>query len=189
MADTGGGRVLRTWFHRLEEGLIAVLLAAMTLLTFLQVVLRYVFNTGLFWALEATTYMFGWLVLIGISYGVRVKSHIGIDVMTRAMPPAWRRWVGLCVVAAAMFYAGMMFYGSWNYSDRMMKLGVEAEDIPIQRWVLGLALPIGFGLLFVRLGEVAWAIVRGKAPGYELADEAREVIAEFEAADHEEARR
>lgn len=184
-----GEPVLRLIFHRLEEGLVGALLAAMTILTFVQVVLRYVFNTGLFWALEATTYMFGWLVLIGISYGVRVKSHIGIDVLTRAMPPKARRWVGLAVVAAAMLYAGMMFYGSWNYIDRMMRLGVEAEDIPIQRWVLGLALPIGFALLFLRLGEVAWAIVTGRAGGYDLADEAREAIEVFEAADHEEARR
>src|SRR3546814_8791676 len=55
------------------------LLAAMTLLTFTQVVLRYVFNSGWGWALEATTYMFGWLVLVGISYGIKVGFHIGID--------------------------------------------------------------------------------------------------------------
>ena len=53
------------------------------MLTFLQVILRYVFNTGLLWALEATLYMFGWLVLIGISYGIRTHSHIGIDLLAQ----------------------------------------------------------------------------------------------------------
>ena len=52
----------RAW-ERLEEGLIALLLAAMTLLTFAQVVLRYGFNSGFVWALETTTYLFGWLIL------------------------------------------------------------------------------------------------------------------------------
>ena len=55
----------------LEEGLIALILGVMTVLTFVQVVLRYVFNTGLLWALEANFYLFAWLVLIGISYCVR----------------------------------------------------------------------------------------------------------------------
>jgi C4-dicarboxylate transporter DctQ subunit len=48
------------FINRLEEVLIAVLFAGMTVLTFIQVVLRYVFNSGLLRALEATTYMFGW---------------------------------------------------------------------------------------------------------------------------------
>ena len=44
----------------------------MTLVTFSQVVARYVFNTGVVWALELTVYLFAWLVLLGMSYGVKV---------------------------------------------------------------------------------------------------------------------
>jgi C4-dicarboxylate transporter DctQ subunit len=157
----------------------------MTLLTFVQVVLRYVFNTGLFWALEATTYLFAWLVLFGISYGVRVHAHIGIDILVKALPIKPRRALGLVVVALALGYAALMFYASWSYTTRMMKLGVTAEDIPIQRWILGLCLPIGFGLLFVRLVQAAWSIVAGKGPGFELGDEAAEALVHAEA-DREE---
>ena len=42
------------WLERLEEGLIALLMAAMTLITFVQVVARYVFNYSFVWALELT---------------------------------------------------------------------------------------------------------------------------------------
>src|SRR3954447_7660566 len=78
--------------NHLEEGFIALLLAAMTLLTFAQVVLRYVFNSGFVWGVEATTYMFAWLVLFGISYGIRVHAHIGIDLLVKGLPGAPRRW-------------------------------------------------------------------------------------------------
>src|SRR3546814_15227267 len=84
--------------NRLEEGLMILLLAAMTLLTFSQVVLRYVFNSGWGWALEATTYMFGWLVLVGISYGIKVGFHIGIDAVVNLLPKRGRRIVGLITV-------------------------------------------------------------------------------------------
>jgi TRAP-type C4-dicarboxylate transport system permease small subunit len=60
---------------RLEEGAIALLLAAMALVTFSQVVARYVFNTGAVWALELTQYLFAWLVLFGMSYSEEPVSR------------------------------------------------------------------------------------------------------------------
>jgi len=160
--------------HRLEEWVIAALLAAMTLLTFVQVVLRYVFNSGLIWALEATTYLFGWLILIGISYGIRTNAHIGVDVLVAMLPRPLRRAAGLLGVALCALYAGFMIYGSWIYVDRMMILDVEAEDIPLPRWLLGIILPIGFGLLLLRLIPVAYRILVGKQDMIGLADEKAE---------------
>jgi C4-dicarboxylate transporter DctQ subunit len=167
----------RVW-ERLEEGLIALLLAAMTILTFTQVVLRYGFNSGFVWALETTTYLFGWLILFGISYGVRVHAHIGIDLLVKALPEAARRLVGLIAVALCLLYAGLMAYGAWGYIDRLMRLGITAEDIPLQRWLLTIILPIGFVLLGIRLLEQAILILRGEAKGLELADEVAEVLHE-----------
>lgn len=162
--------------HRLEEWLLAVILAAMTLLTFLQVVLRYVFNTGLLWALEANFYLFGWLVLIGMAYAVRVKAHIGVDAAVRLLSDNARRIVGLVVVALTILYAGLMLYGSWVYLDRLKLLDVEAEDIPMQRWILSSCLVLGFALLLFRLCLMGWRILTGRSPGYELADEAADAI-------------
>jgi len=162
--------------NKLEEGVIAFLLAAMTVLTFVQVVLRYGFNSGLFWALEATTYMFGWLVLFGMSYGVKVGSHIGVDVLVKVLSPPAQRIVGILAGLLCMLYAGIIVYGGYIYVDKMYLLGVEAEDLPIQRWLLILILPIGFGLLFIRLAQVTWRILAGTQTSFRLADEAREAI-------------
>lgn len=161
---------------KLEEGVIAFLLAAMTLLTFVQVVLRYVFNSGLFWALEATTYMFGWLVLFGMSYGVKVGSHIGVDILVKQLSAKAQRAVGVLAGLLCLLYAGIVLYGGVVYVDKMHTLGVEAEDLPIERWLLIVILPIGFALLFFRLAQTTWRIVTGKQSGLRLADEAREAI-------------
>lgn len=161
---------------KLEEGVIAFLLAAMTLLTFTQVVLRYVFNSGLFWALEATTYMFGWLVLFGMSYGVKVGSHIGVDVLVKQLSPPVQRAVGVAAGVLCLLYTGIVLYGGIVYIDKMHTLGVEAEDLPIQRWLLLIILPIGFTLLFIRLTQTTWRIFTGSQSGLRLADEAREAI-------------
>ena len=176
---TGSPRARGGLLGRVEETLISAILAAMTLLTFLQVVLRYVFNSGFTWALEATTYLFGWMVLLGISYGVKAGSHIGIDALVQQFGPAGRRAAGLVAAALSIAYAIIMLVGSWNYVDTLHTLGVEAEDLPIQRWILLLALPIGFALLLLRLVEAAWRILSGREASLRLADEARETITQF----------
>ena len=50
----------------LEEGLVAFLMAAMTIVTFMQVVARYVFNYSFVWALELTGVTFAWLIFAGM---------------------------------------------------------------------------------------------------------------------------
>jgi C4-dicarboxylate transporter DctQ subunit len=167
--------MLHRAMSRLEEGLIALLLAAMTGVTFLQVVLRYVFNSGISWGQGATTIMFGWLVLLGISYGVRVQSHIGVDVWVKQLSPRGKRaaaWAGILVCLA---YAALMLMGSIRYVRVQYAIGVEAEDIAVQNWILHLALPLGFFLLLGRLLEVAWRIWSGKQSGL-LGDEAEDHI-------------
>lgn len=165
--------------ERLEEGIIALLLALMTIMTFSQVVMRYIFNDGLSWALEATMYMFGWLIFIGISYGVRIGSHIGVDALVRILPPRGQRIAGLIAIALALLYAVIVFYGSYKYVGTMHTLGVEAEDLPIPRWILLMIIPIGMILMMIRLLQAGWAILRGEKSGLKLADEAQEMIDQF----------
>ena len=64
------------WFDKLEESLLALLMAAMTLVTFVQVVARYVFNYSFVWAMEFTGVLFAWLIFVGMSYGVLSLIHI-----------------------------------------------------------------------------------------------------------------
>ena len=60
----------------IEETLIALILGAMTLLTFTNVVTRYIFNSNILWALEASVFMFAWLVLLG---ALLVVQYLNFD--------------------------------------------------------------------------------------------------------------
>jgi C4-dicarboxylate transporter DctQ subunit len=151
-------------FDRAEEYLTAALIAAMTLLTFVQVVLRYVFESGLVWALEATVYMFGWLVLLGISAGVRTNGHIAVDMLTTHLNPLAQKAVALLAMGLSLLYTGLMFAASWTLVAKLQEFGSLAHDVPLPRWVLLLSLPIGFGLLGLRLVQATIGIVRGTMP-------------------------
>lgn len=146
--------------NRLEEWLMAALLAFMTVLTFVQVVMRYVFNTGWVWSLEATTYSFAALVLIGMSYGVRTRTHIATDLLTRKLSEPLRRYVAIIAIVACLVYALLMLYGSVILVDRLMILGNAARDIAAPKWLLTATMPIGFALLTYRFLEAGWLLIR-----------------------------
>ena len=77
--------------NEIEETIIAVILGLMTIITFTNVVLRYGFNTGLSWGLEVTAFLFAWLVLIGMSYAVKITAHLGVDAALNLLGPK-ARW-------------------------------------------------------------------------------------------------
>lgn len=150
---------MRKVIDRLEEWLMAALLAFMTVLTFLQVVMRYVFNTGWLWSLEATTYSFAALVLIGMSYGVRTRTHIATDLLTRKLSEPLQRYVAIIAIFACIAYALLMLFGAVILVDRLMTLGNAARDIPAPKWLLTATMPLGFALLTYRFLEAGWHLI------------------------------
>lgn len=164
------------FLKRLDEWLIALLLAAMTLLTFTQVVMRYVFNSGFTWAQELTTILFAFMIFIGISYGVRVGAHIGVDALVKLFTPQVRRAVSIFAVLLCLLYAGMVIYGSLQYVVKMKKIGIELEDLPIRMWMVRAILPIGFALLALRFLPVLYNLARGKSDHLKLANEVEEAL-------------
>lgn len=135
-------------------------LAFMTLLTFVQVVLRYAFATGLVWSLEATTYAAAWLVLVGMSYGVRTEAHIAVDLLTSRLAPRAARAVAAVALACGLAYCGLMIYGSAALVDGLLRLGNDARDIPLPRWLLTGIMPLAFVLLALRLVQVGLPALR-----------------------------
>ena len=105
------GRVI----NEIEETAIAVLLGLMTLITFANVIARYVFNTNILWALETTVFLFAWLVLIGASYCVKTHAHIGVDAVLNMVSPDVRRILVMISVAACVVFSVLLLIGSWNY--------------------------------------------------------------------------
>ena len=144
------------WLDRLEEAFMAIALAFMTVLTFVQVILRYFFHSSLVWSLEATTYTFGGLIAIGMAYGVRTHAHIAVDLLTRRLGPGAQRTVAVLAFAVSLVYCVLMLYASAIYVEGLVDLGHRAQDIPLPRWLLASILPVGFALLGWRIVEAGW---------------------------------
>jgi C4-dicarboxylate transporter DctQ subunit len=163
------------WLEHLEEGLVALLMAAMTLTTCMQVVARYVFNYSFVWALELTSVMFAWLIFVGMSYGVRVGAHIGIDAVVRQLGPRTARAIGMLAAALCVGYALTITVGGWMYVRKMHEVGILMQDLPIAQWIPRTVLPLGFALLAFRFGQAFFRLARGEQTRL-LHDEAAEAL-------------
>ncbi len=150
VAQTGLGRIV----NEIEETAIALILGLMTILTFINVVLRYGFNTGIIWGLEAVTFLFAWLVLFGVSYAVKVTAHLGVDAVINLFSPGPRRILAIIAAFICIAYGILLFKGAWDYwapfagldatSGRWFPTGFENSrdqawyeviDIPLPEWL------------------------------------------------------
>ena len=78
------------WVETIETTMIVFLLGMMAIMTFANVIARFVFNSNIFWALELSVFMFAWMVLIGASFAVKKSSHLGVDALINYLPPAMK---------------------------------------------------------------------------------------------------
>lgn len=164
------------WFERVEEGLIAFLLAAMTLVTFGQVVARYGFNYSFTWALELVTVLFAWLIFLGIPYGVRVGSHIGVDALVKMMGPVGARITGAVAALFCIVYSVILFAGSWQYVAKMYAVDIDMDELPFKQWIPRAILIVSFALLVWRFAQVFYRIATGRDASLRLSDEAAEAL-------------
>jgi C4-dicarboxylate transporter DctQ subunit len=165
---------MSNFINKLEEVIISLLLASMTLLVFVEVVFRFGLGVGIHWAQEMTLLLSGWMVMFGVSYGIKVGSHIGVDALVRLFPGKVRRGVAVVAIILCLAYCGLFLSGSWTYLAKLKMVGIELEDIPVPKWMANSILFLGMAMLALRLLELLWAVIRGRADGFKLLDEAKE---------------
>lgn len=74
---------------------VAWLTAAMVLVTFLVVVLRYAFDWGSIGLQESVTYLHGMVFMLGAAYTLRHDGHVRVDIFYRKLSPKGQAMVNL----------------------------------------------------------------------------------------------
>ncbi len=191
--------------NEFEEIVISLLLAAMTLVAFVQVVMRYGFNSGFQGALELNRILFAWLILFGASYAVKINAHLGIDSLIRLFPRKVFRGFAIFGALAVLLYAVMFINADWltylgaetrgggavDYWWKMYRVGIGLDDLKypgfmvewagqerVHRWVAYIILPVGLGLLAMRALQALIEIVQGKRELIIASHEAEELVEE-----------
>ena len=163
---------------RLEEFLIAFLMAAATLVIFGAVAHRYlagvpfvqdlVLKLDVSWAQELCIFMFVWMAKFGAAYGVRQGIHVGVDVLVRKLPDGPRRIMTLVALGAGALFTGIVATLGANFVWRMAHTDQTSADLEVPMWIVYLCVPIGSSLMSFRFLQVAWKFIQtGELPHHD----------------------
>ena len=174
---------------RLEEWIIAVLIAAATCITFVSVVHRYGASNSvtlanwaqahsivwlgdaadwvylslaainLSWAQELATYMFVWMAKFGAALGVRTGIHVGVDVFVKRLSPAARTPVIVFALACGALFTGVIGTLGAVYVYELDADQVSPE-LEWPSWIIYLCIPLGSYLMCFRFLQVMWRYLR-----------------------------
>jgi C4-dicarboxylate transporter DctQ subunit len=165
---------------RLEEIIIASLIAAATLLIFVAVVQRYLigvpflypifYHINITWAQELCIYMFVWMAKFGAAYGVRTGIHVGVDVIVNMLQPKIQKKVILFGLFSGAFFTFVVGTMGAKFIIELYPSDQVSPDLEWPRWIIFLCVPLGSYLMCFRFLQVAWRFARtGQLPHHDVA--------------------
>jgi C4-dicarboxylate transporter DctQ subunit len=150
----------------LEEWLIASLIAGATIIIFVAVVHRfasgvavlqpYTAQINMSWAQELCIFMFVWMAKFGAAYGVRVGTHVGVDVLVNHLGPAKRRILVSLGLAGGVIFTGVVGTLGANFVWQISHTDQTSEDMELPMWIVYLCIPAGSYLMCFRFLQVFW---------------------------------
>ena len=163
---------------RLEEILIAALMACATLIIFVAVVHRYgvgipffypfLIKIHLTWAQELCIYMFVWMAKFGAAYGVRTGIHVGVDVLVNQLKGPSKRAIILFGLLAGAFFTFVVGSMGAKFVLGLMQTDQVSPDLEVPKWIVYLAVPLGSYLMCYRFLQVAWSFWQtGEVPRHD----------------------
>ena len=144
----------------IEKGLVAInrwvlilLLLAMAIIIFSNVVLRYTTGDSIIWAEEVARHMMIWVAFLGAGLALRYGGHVAIDNLHRAVGTRAARVLRAVVVVGLSLFFIFMAVASSDYVWRTRFQSTAATDISIS--FIYAAMPVGFVLMLVHLLFIA----------------------------------
>ncbi len=165
---------------RLEEVLIATLIAVATILIFLSVSHRFAIGFAadlvgfarahdmaglgdtarsvfkainalkMTWAQEACIYLFVWMAKFGAAYGVRTGIHVGVDILAERLEGAARRTITTIAMSGGVVFTAIITWIGTDFVWHVRLGGQVSPDLEMPMWIIYLAVPLGSALMCFR---------------------------------------
>lgn len=102
----------KDFVNLLFKPIISVLFLLMIIITFIQVIFRYVLNSALPWAGEITIFFFIWVIFLGASITLHKGLHIGVDIITNQLREKSKKIIYIFTNILIIIFCILVFFGS-----------------------------------------------------------------------------
>jgi TRAP-type mannitol/chloroaromatic compound transport system permease small subunit len=132
---------------------VAWVTLGLVLVVFVDVVMRYLFNTSFVFTQELEWHLFGFIFLIGAGYTLLHDGHVRVDIIYQRLGFKGRAWINLCGVILFLIPGCIMVITtSWKFTANSFAILEGSPDpggIPF-RFILKGCIPVGFTLLLLQ---------------------------------------
>lgn len=135
------------WSSKIALYLIGLFIILIILFIFMQVILRYIFNTGLRWPHELSGFLFVWVCFVGPIFPFEQNELIKITFFRERLPNKFRLIIELLIYLIVLITLFLLIYHGFRSTQQ-----VWSRTTPALRFSYGyvyLSLPLGFSLLFI----------------------------------------
>ena len=138
-----------TLLHRIEDGILVLLLTTMIGVAASQVILRNFFDAGFFWGDSLVRVAVLWVALVGAMVASRDDSHIRIDLVGRMVKAEHKNWLErltrlfTCAVLV-LFTWGSGQFVYYEYVDN----AIAFASVPA--WMCEIIMPVGGAVMALR---------------------------------------
>ncbi|WP_163580824.1 TRAP transporter small permease [Gracilibacillus saliphilus] len=148
------------FINHIEEGIAVISMIMASILIFIQVVLRYLFNYSLIWSEETARFLIIWLVLIGSSIAVREKGHATVDALVTFLPPAGKKVFSVFANLAGIVFCLILIWTGVEMVSSVVELGNVTPALGVPMAIPYLSIPVGGGLMLFRFLQMLFIDVK-----------------------------
>lgn len=145
--------------------ILIVLLSAMVIISFYQVIMRYIFANAQPWCEELTIYLAIFSIMLALGIASRRDSHLQVDFLTRLYPPRIR-----CLMTAVWSAVTIVIMLFFTYYAIHLIGAARAHSVtmPVTTGQIYTAFPIGAIILIIYSIEIIARNLIGFANNGEL---------------------
>ena len=166
-------------FFRLAEFTLVIMLSAMVIMVFGNVVLRYGFNDGIISSEELSRFLFIWITFLGAIVTMRDNAHLGLDSVVRKLSLNGKKIAFAISNILMLVCFALMFYGTYKQHGINATTRSAVTELPMS-WVYGVGYITSVAMSFMIIGKLV-SLIKGD---FNEADLIQVIDSEEEATPH-----
>ena len=146
---------MKKFLNTFEDSFCAIILLIMLILTFINVIARYIILASMPFVEELTCVGLMILSILGAATAAKRQAHLGLSVITDLLPQTAQRVIALiCDLLSAAFCAAIVYLGYLMVQNQLNN-NILSMGMSWPVWLYGIWLPIGGAVLFIREIQLA----------------------------------
>jgi len=156
---------LTAFIINLDLILAGICFAALVVITFAGVLMRYVFNAPFIWQEEVQLWLFLWVVFFAGSAAFRSKNHVEIEILVELFPPVVQRALAVFVYGIVVAVLGYLMLQSGALMSQFITTGKSTSILKISSPFIYSAVPICCALMILNHSVAVFKDIFGKKDG------------------------